>query len=356
MIYQAVIYGFALLLAVIAIIKVLRPLSFRIRLVDVPGGRKRHDSDTPIIGGLAMFFSFFAISIFLPADILLSQCFYVCSFILIFVGVIDDLVGVSYKKRLLLQSIVGVIMVIFGHNQIATLGDLFATGSIHLGHVSSMILTVMALLGIINAMNMLDGMDGLVGSLSITQFILLLILSLIYSSWHIVFYLVLMICSLIGFLFFNFPSRISQSQKVYMGDAGSMYLGFVTVWFSLSLLHAHHKIQPITFSWMVALPLFEIVRVVVRRLLKGRSPFMPDRSHVHHLFLSAGFTESQCIIVAVVFSLSMGGIGILLNLYHLPEFYSTLCLIIMMGTYFLLPEAIWVLMKKMNRERLRGMS
>ena len=271
----------------------LRPVAFGIGLVDAPGGRKLHDGDIPITGGIAMFFGIFAgISILpIPGNVVLS--IFIASAVLVIIGVVDDRFHIPPVARLFSQ-IVAVLLMFFGAGlSLADIGDPFGTGLLTTGRLS-LVVTMLIFVAMINAYNFVDGADGLAGSLSLIG---LLAVAVVCGVYHPSGALALTIAAAIsGFLIFNFPTIYNRSVRSFMGDAGSTLLGFTLAWVVLSISQGPEQvISPVTGLWFAALPIFDFFACFVRRARRGKSPFTPGRDHFHHILMRGGFGVRQTL-------------------------------------------------------------
>lgn len=291
------------------VILLLRPLALRLGLSDVPGGRKSHEGNIPLLGGIGIFCGLFFALLTLNISLSPYRCFIATSALLMITGVLDDFHELTPRSRLLIQVFAGFLMIWWGKNSLTSIGNLLNLGDIKLGYFA-IPLTLIAVVAIINAVNMTDGVDGLAGTTSFIE--------LFYLGWlchHAGFMadkliIVIALFSLSAFLFFNFPYK--SPAKVFLGDSGSMMLGCILVWFCISLSQAsHYAAPPVVFLWIMALPIFEISSVVLRRILKGLSPFKPDRAHLHYYLLSKNFSSLQVTVIMGIAAGLMGLIGVL---------------------------------------------
>jgi len=256
--------------------------------------------------------------------------FLVGSFILIVTGVADDRRPLNPKFRLLAQFIAIMTMIFLGSLHIETLGNLFSYGNISLG-VYEIPFTLITAIGLINAINMLDGMDGLAGSLAVIQALLLLALTITHHAILDTTILALFIASILGFLSFNHP-LLHRHAKIFMGDGGSLFLGFVFTWFVIKLSQGSQPIAPpITMIWIMIVPLYDFVRIFFLRIKSKQSPLNPDRQHMHHLLLDTGYSKMQTLTILCSISFIGGLVGVIsawVNLATSIQFYSYIFLFI----------------------------
>ncbi len=280
-----------------ACLYLLQSLAIRIGLVDAPHGRKQHQGHVPLIGGIAIFLGFLFALLTLPVSLQPYRSFIAGCALLVFIGVLDDFHELSARARLVAQTVAGLIMVLWGKVALQSVGNLLFLDSIHLG-IFSLPITVFAVIGIINAVNMTDGIDGLAGGLALIELSALAFLAIHGGATGQAIILLLIIASLLAFLWFNIRFPWRKQALVFMGDAGSMLLGFTLVWFLVDFSQGQHKLlAPAAMLWIMAVPLFDISGVIIRRLQKRQSPFLPDREHLHYLLKDAGLSITQVTLI-----------------------------------------------------------
>ncbi|WP_069470407.1 undecaprenyl/decaprenyl-phosphate alpha-N-acetylglucosaminyl 1-phosphate transferase [Candidatus Marithrix sp. Canyon 246] len=311
---------------VVFILYKFRPLARRIKLID-----NTYQKSIPLIGGIAMFCGF--ILALLTLDMPLSGLRFLIAgaTILVIVGILDDFHELSVSIRFITQIMVAVLITISGDIVIHDLGTIGLLGWF------AEPLTILAILGAINAVNMTDGIDGLAGGLT-----LITISALAFISWQANLYqelnlVLLLISCLLAFLIFNAPYRKKSGALIFMGDAGSMFLGFMIVWFLISLSQGEQPaMSPVTTLWIFALPLFEITTIMIFRTLKGSSPCARDRKHIHYILLELGFTVHKTLLVlfgtAILIAVS-GLLGFYLGVSDKVMFWTFMALF---GLYFIL--------------------
>ena len=326
-------------------ISLLRPFAISINLVDKPDKRKTHDGSVPLIGGIAMFLGV-VVSI-LAAQIDLNQYnyFLLASLIIVIVGVLDDHHNISVSLRIFFQILVAIIITTVGGVNIESFGNLFGSGDIIL-NVWAYFFTVLAIIAGMNAVNMADGINGLAGGNSLITLLAIIYLSIGVSS-HTIFLLMLLLCAVLPvFLIFNLCLGISESKRIFMGDAGSMFIGLVISCLLVDLSQGEDRaFAPITALWLFAVPLFEMTIAILRRLTLGKSPFKPDLDHTHHLLLRIGFREESTLLLILLISLLTAVIGILGEIYDVAEWA--------MFVGFILVFAIYIFIYRMVSKRIK---
>jgi len=325
-------------------IKLLRPLALKIELVDHPGGRKTHKGSIPLIGGIAMFIGIL-LSIFTTSvDTDMSLYIILVSVIIIIVGVLDDHEDLSVKSRFFFQIISIFLMLTLADVNLQSLGDLVGDGDILL-HSWSTIFTLFAVIGVINAINMMDGIDGLAGGQSLVTFSSIAYLS--YTSGNINgLVIALLFCSvLIVFLKSNFRPARSANNRIFMGDGGSMFLGIVLAWLLVDLSQGDYRVYaPVTCLWLFAIPILDTMTTILRRIIRGKSPFKPDQNHIHHIIMQFGYTSRQTLLIIMTASIIFAIIGIVGELNGTPQYVMFFWAMAISLVYFLIN--LWLISYK----------
>ena len=337
-------YIFALIATIISII-VFRPLSYRLGLVDVPSERKQHQGSVPLIGGLAMFIGI-SLGLFSSNIINIEEnlmFFFVGSFILILTGIVDDFRGVSSNKRFIFQILVALIVVKLGGVLIEDFGSLISVEKFHLG-IFSIPLTVFAIVGVINSLNFSDGIDGLSASLSLLTFISIAFFAYGIKENYAFEFVLLFIVTITVFLIFNLGLFVGSSFKIFMGDAGSTFLGLGIAWALISFSQGDNLIfSPVTALWIFAVPLIDTIFVMIRRISHGKSPFTPDREHLHHFLILYGWTDRQALGIIIIMALTMTCSGIAMEINDFPERLMFLLFMVISFIYYFALRRAWKL-------------
>jgi UDP-GlcNAc:undecaprenyl-phosphate GlcNAc-1-phosphate transferase len=318
-----------------AFTKLLIPISHAAGLLDHPQGRKVHQGAVPLVGGISIYLSvLFCAVMFLNLPESFIGIALICGLIT-FIGALDDRYPVHPYYRLTMQLIAGVTLATVGGANLRDLGDLTGFGAINLG-LLAIPFTAVAITGLCNAYNMVDGIDGLAGSLTIVSLLSLLLLANGQAPDNQVALLAYMATSIGVFLLFNLTIAPFAQTKIFMGDAGSTFLGCAV---AIAMIHFTQSrdavIQPATALWLVAIPLMDMASTMVRRISKGRSPFHADRTHLHHILMRAGFSQRQALIAIILAATALAGIGIMLErVWPQSEAVSFGLFLITFGLYF----------------------
>jgi|TARA_B110000008_G_C16978470_1_gene567162 UDP-GlcNAc:undecaprenyl-phosphate/decaprenyl-phosphate GlcNAc-1-phosphate transferase len=323
------------LLTILAI-TFLRRLALKINLVDFPGQRKVHSGSVPLIGGLSMFVGIFFGLLVFPTDKDLIAGFLFGMFILVALGILDDYRNISVSIRFIFQGFAALIMIHYAGVSIESIGNLNGTGEILL-QKWAVIFSLIAVIGSINAINMMDGIHGLAGGQSLITFVAIAFLTFINNS-YLGFSIALVFCfSLIPFLVENLCIGRSEDKRIFMGDAGSMMLGFGIVWLLVENSQGPSRsFAPATALWVFSIPLMDFFSTILRRLLKKQSPFRPDRGHFHHILIEKGFSDLQSLIIILILTLVIAIVGIVGELLMVSEwkmFYSFIALFVTYSLY-----------------------
>lgn len=328
----------------------LRLHASQLGLLDEPGGRKHHHGAVPMVGGLAMFCGLVvAALIALAVDIFQPRhaAFYAAAALLVITGFVDDRHELRPRTRLVLQSIAALMMVYWGGVRLENLGNLFGYGDVLLGRWSVPV-TVFAVLGVINAMNMMDGVDGLAGGIALIALLVFAGFVAVASQLDQTLLLPL-IAVVAGFMVFNLRTPWRPRALVFMGDAGSVLLGFALAWYAVNLAEVRNLFTPITAVWILAIPLMDTISLMIRRVLRGRSPFEADNEHLHHILLRAGFTPAQTTIIVYALALLLAGIGVAGWWLGVPEYVMFYVFMALFMLYFYAVLHAWKLMKAVRK-------
>lgn len=325
----------------------LNSFAVKLGLVDRPCTRKLHKGEVPLVGGMSVFFGVLA-SLILCSD--LNQVvilFIISAGIIVFIGVLDDKYDLSVRSRLIGQFLVGSILIFALGDYITNLGDLFSLGQINIKQFG-VVFTLIAILAAINAYNMIDGIDGLLGALAIVSFTGIAVLG--YENMHFSSYVsIIFIASLLPFFLANLGVYPFKKLKIFMGDAGSMLIGLAIIW---ALVYSSQKtslgepiFRPVFALYVVAIPLMDMVAIMFRRISKGQSPFKPDRDHIHHIFMRAGFSSRQALGFITFSALFILSIGIYGEVTKMKELYLLIIIASLFLLYVFVIKRAWTVIK-----------
>ena len=319
MILSAFLSIVAAVLIVVIVIPFLRYPAHLAGLVDRPGGRKDHDGEVPLTGGVAILGAFVVVAMWSWGAPGVDPHLVAALAVLLLMGTLDDRVHLAAPIRLGVQVLVAIYVAGMAGITISHLGTFPATGKIELGWLE-VPFTVLCLVGLINAINMADGIDGLAGGMVAVMLAGLIVLAGLLGLWPWTLPVAVLLAAIVGFLVWNFPGFGARPAQVFLGDAGSMMLGLALGWFAIELAMVQRAgVPPIVFAWILAVPVFETVVVMIRRVLHGFSPLHPDREHLHHHLVRIGVSKRLVTILIVAMSLVGAAIGIVGWVLAIPQ-------------------------------------
>jgi UDP-GlcNAc:undecaprenyl-phosphate GlcNAc-1-phosphate transferase len=286
-----------------------KPISKKTGLTDTPCERKTHEGRIPLIGGLSIYCALLITYLIFDATPN-AYAFITAITLLVFIGVIDDRSPLPVKYRLTTQLIASLIMIFFGNVEYHHLGELLNSGLVELGSIST-VFTVIAVIGTINAFNMMDGIDGLCSGVAVVALTFLLFITSTTELNSAINITALIFC-LLAYMMFNLQLFGKRFEKIFMGDAGSMLIGFSIAWLLAETTQIKNApITPAVAIWVIALPLMDMGAIMIRRVLKGQSPFQADRNHLHHILIHSGFSPRKALMIILSLSATLTGIGYL---------------------------------------------
>jgi UDP-GlcNAc:undecaprenyl-phosphate GlcNAc-1-phosphate transferase len=308
----------AALLASTLLTPLIRWVIIKLGFFDRPDYRKVHSKLIPSMGGIAIYLAFMISGfLFLPSNKFLSV-FFLCSFLLIILGLIDDIFVLSAWTKFSGQLIVALLTVIWGIKvDFMSVPEFVSSKNLVYLAKLSVPLTVFWILSVINSINLIDGLDGLAGGVSIIVALTLAVVGYLREPTmanpdkiHYVIQLaVILIGSVLGFLWYNF-----HPASIFMGDTGSMFLGYTLAVISiLGAMKGATLIALLVPLLALGLPLFDSVLAVVRRKLDNKSIFAPDKEHFHHQLLDIGLTHRQVVLLFYLISICLGGWAIYIS-------------------------------------------
>ena len=313
----------------VVLIFLLRKLARGWGMLDHPDERKQHMHPTPTVGGIAMFVAVilavkFGLALPYPQQVLLA-----CSAALVALGVFDDKHNLAVNLRLMIQVTLALIVIVGAQGSVTYLGSVFGV-PVHLG-LLALPLSLIAFVGGINAMNMIDGADGMAGSMALITMIGVAILCSVAPFGVSLTLPLALLGALAGFLTFN--SRVFMSRaKIFMGDAGSMWLGLVLGFFMAKI--AQQADNPSVIFWLFGLPLIDTLAVMSRRMRSKKSPFKADRTHFHHVLEMRGFSAGRAVLIAALVQAVLVTIGITFYLLKTPTVIVLGSFAVLFGVYY----------------------
>lgn len=296
---------FVTFLVSVLLVPIVKKVAKHVGAMDVPNARKVHKVPMPRLGGLAIYIAFLFGYILYGQVSTQMISILIGSFLLIIVGIFDDINSVPAKYKFLVQIIAASIVVIYGKLGFSEL-TIFGL-SFHFPMFINNILAIFFIVAITNAINLIDGLDGLSSGISAIYFLTIAIIALITNKIggiDIILSLI-MLGATLGFLFHNFPPA-----KIFMGDTGSLFLGFMISVIAL----LGYKVT--TFTSLVvpivvlAIPIFDTLFAILRRLLKGQSIAEADKEHFHHQLLKMKYSTVSSILIIYAIDITFAAVSI----------------------------------------------
>ncbi len=277
----------------------------RIHVMDQGGRRKIHKGVTPSMGGAVVFVAFLcALLLWFPEGVGYSPWRYVTSALVLMalIGVRDDVIPISALIKFITQLVAASLVVIYGKIYLHSFYGLF--GIYELPEWFGMAFSIVFVVFITNAFNLIDGIDGLAGSIAFVVFTFLALWNYWVGNHEIAVYLACFIGAIVGFLYYNW-----QPASIFLGDTGSLVTGMLLALSTLKFIEHNgalvdfnpYKLHAVLSAGvaLVLLPMFDTIRVFIQRILKGQSPFTPDKRHVHHAVLRRVHTHARATRIIV---------------------------------------------------------
>ena len=294
----------AFLITYLAIPKVIF-FAEKLRLLDEAGVRASHKGSVPIFGGIAIF-SGIIFSLLFWADIENIQYILVSILIIFFVGIIDDLLVLSPFRKIVGQIIATSVIIFLGDLKIDSMHGVL--GIYDLPFWIAILFTIFVVIVIVNGFNLIDGVDGLASGIGVISSCSFGIIALLMGQSDMAIIAFTLMGSLLGFLRFNF-----YPAKIFMGDTGSLVVGMILSVLAINsirygLVSETIKLPnkgPLLAIVILAIPLFDSLRVFFVRILNGRHPLSPGRGHIHHALLRLGFGHKKTSLILYIFAISI---------------------------------------------------
>lgn len=337
MIESLLIFFWSMLIALFSIPTIINVAHSK-RILDEPDFRKVHSTNTPRLGGVGVFAGFVTgVAIFGQMTGGIQQMFAGC-LIMFFVGVKDDINGVSVFKKFFVQVLAAGIVLFYADVRITSFQGLFGVYDLEIG--ISYAFTFLVILGITNAVNLIDGINGLAGTVVIIISITFGVYFFLFDEMNYAYTAFALAGGMVGFLRYNM-----FTARVFMGDTGALVSGFI-----VSVLAIHFiemKVVPSAPSLSIAvlfIPLFDTIRVFVIRVFNGVSPFMPDRNHIHHYLNDMGLSHFTVVLVLAFLNI--------LAIWTMIQFsgLGNNLLLLVLGAFALLISLILEFLLKKNKK------
>ena len=310
-------------IAASALIPMLNGPAQRIGLTDDPCHRKRHFGSVPLTGGLAMFLAVILAMLVKGNNLVNYSSLLAGMTVLLILGMIDDRREVRALIKLMVQIGVASMAVLWGGMELTQLGALLGPGygPVGLGPFS-VPFSIACIVFLINVVNMADGVDGLAGGTGFLFFAGLAVIAWLGSAPpSLITVSITMAAATAGFLVWNMRFPFRDRASGFMGDAGSMMLGFAAAWLAIAVAThgGRDSVYPVSVAWLLLIPAMDTVALTFRRISQGKSPMAPDRSHLHHLLSRSGFSVTATVGLIHLAVVVTGLLGIAGWMLGLPE-------------------------------------
>ena len=303
MIYLTLLICF---IASILVTPLVKKLAFKIGATDQPNNRKVHQKIMPRLGGLAIYISFIIGFLILQPESQYTFPILLGSLIIIVTGILDDMMELSAKIKLLGQLVAAVIVVVFGGVQVEFINLPFG-GQLNFGYLD-IPLTILWIVGITNAINLIDGLDGLAAGVSSIALITISGMAIIKGDVFVSSMGLILLGSTIGFLLYNF-----HPAKIFMGDTGALFLGYMIAVLSLLGFKNVTVISLIVPVILLGVPISDTFFAIIRRIVKKQPLSAPDKSHLHHCLLRLGYSHRQTVLLIYAMSGVFGLAAVILS-------------------------------------------
>ena len=304
------------------------PVARKMGLVDKPTDRKIHEAEVPVVGGIAIFLAILFSLLLVPFGLDEYRIVIFGAGLLMVVGVLDDHQDISAKSKFVVQVFVAVMLVYGNDTFVTSIGDILNWQDGNQQGLSWLArpLTVIAIVGVINAFNMIDGHDGLAAGVFLLMTATLIVLCGFNENWKYQYLLVLFFVSTLVFFFFNTGWFLGRDRQSFLGDSGSMLLGFVLAYTMIVLSGDEMQtIRKTCVPWVLGLPLFDMATVLVTRIFVKVSLIGADRRHIHHLLINNGYTGGKVLLILIVIQAlfcAVAIVGTILDLADWLMFWS----------------------------------
>ncbi|WHY91227.1 MraY family glycosyltransferase [Neobacillus cucumis] len=315
----------------ILITPIIKKLAFKVGATDNPNQRKVHQKIMPRLGGLAIYVSFILGLLLMHPDSQYHAAIVVGSVIILATGVLDDIFELSAKIKFLLQIAAALIVVYWGGVHVDFINLPFG-GNLYFGAMSVPI-TVIWIVGVTNAINLIDGLDGLAAGVSSIALITISAMAIVMGDPYVMTMGAILLASTLGFLIFNF-----HPAKIFMGDTGALFLGYMIAVLSLLGFKNVAFISFVVPVIILGVPISDTFFAIVRRLYNKNPLSAPDKSHLHHCLLKLGFTHRQTVLLIYAMSAMFGLAAVIFTMTTV--WGSILMLIIILLAIELIVESI----------------
>ena len=329
-------------LVTIASVGILTRIAPWLGLLDHPGGRKQHEASTPVVGGLAMAVGLFAAWLLVPG-VRPATAWMGGVFLFFVLGAIDDRAHLRAGPKFLFQAFISAAVVVGSEVSLRALGEIIPGWAPDLGWVA-LPFSVFAIVSVMNAINMSDGVDGLAGSLCLVALLVLGGVAWLSGNAHVIELAGVLGACLVAFLMFNLRGWSGRPARIFMGDAGSLGIGFLIAITALklcSLPPAQGGAPPAVVVWACFVPLTDGLSVIAARLLRGQGATSPGRDHLHHLLLARGMSPVQVVAVEAGGGLVLATLAVACWQLGAPDWLLVIGFVALLAAFYAAVSSQW---------------
>ena len=340
-------FGYVVLALVVALIvsflmtPVVKSFAYKVGAIDVPrDARRMHKVPTPRLGGLAIFIGFM-ISVFLFVDIRgdrAMQSILMGAVVIVVLGVLDDIMALPAMLKFVVQIAAACIPVLGGVViQAISNPNIFSENLYWVLDGLSVPITVLWIVGVTNAVNLIDGLDGLANGVSAISATTVLVIALMASELPVAMVMAALVGACVGFMPYN-----TNPAKMFMGDTGAMFLGYILSTMSIQGLFKFYAVISFVVPFLIlGLPIFDTAFAFTRRIAHGQSPMHADRSHIHHRLIDMGLNQKQAVATLYVISAILGLSAVVLTTGGEQKamlLFATLCIVAVVAARVVFPR------------------
>ena len=321
-----------------------KSFAYKVGAVDVPkDARRMHKVPIPRLGGLAIFMGFL-VGILLFANVMEDRQMrgiLLGAVVIVILGVVDDITPLPAKLKFVVQILAAILPVSHGVVIRAISNpNLFSPNPYwQMGDVLSMVITVLWIVGITNSVNLIDGLDGLANGVSAISATTMLVIALVGGQTQVSIVLAALVGACVGFMPYNM-----NPAKMFMGDTGATFLGFILATMSIQGLFKYYAVVSFVVPFLIlGLPIFDTAFAFIRRIAHGQSPMHADRSHIHHRLIDMGLNQKQAVATLYVISAILGLSAVVLTTGGEQKamlLFLTLCIVAVVAARVVFPKEV----------------
>ena len=335
---------------------VVKTFAYKVGAIDVPkDGRRMHKVPIPRLGGLAIFIGFMvSILLFVPITSEMKSIL-LGAVIIVVLGVVDDIMALPAMLKFVVQIVAAAIPATHGVTILAFSNPNIFSDNLYwvLGGLS-VPFTILWIVAITNSVNLIDGLDGLANGVSAISATTMLVIALLASEAQVAIVMAALVGACVGFMPYNL-----NPAKMFMGDTGATFLGFILATMSIQGLFKYYAVISFVVPFLIlGLPIFDTAFAFIRRIAHGQSPMHADRSHIHHRLIDMGLSQKQAVATLYVISAILGLSAVVLTTGGEEKamlFFAALCIVAVVAAKVVFPKAVKEELKEELHEELEDL-